>query len=69
MRGLAPEELLFASPELIKSYLGEQGGFDPFKSDIYSLGLVVFEMMTLGKMSQELVRNLSQYNGDVTMTI
>jgi hypothetical protein len=45
--------LYFSSPELIHNYLNpnRQTMMVPFKADLYSLGMVCLEIMTLGQMS------------------
>lgn len=41
----------------------------PLKCDMYSLGIVCLQMLTLGKMSQQIEKSLKEYEGDVDRAV
>lgn len=65
------DELWYMSPELIHNYLNPNSPLPmcPLKCDMYSLGIVCLQMLTLGKMSQQIEKSLKEYEGDVDRAV
>ncbi|CAK59659.1 unnamed protein product (macronuclear) [Paramecium tetraurelia] len=65
------DELWYMSPELLTNYLkpNNQLPINPQKCDIYSLGMVSLQMVTLGQMKLDAEKSLQEYDGDVGFTV